>query len=144
MKEYADISPTTSLEIETIKLRIHRVFGLSVPFAYWPESWQDAWAIEELLKWEGREDEIRHDKYYADFIVQEDQPTSPDERRAIESESLWGSRTGDEPVVLVVRESVRGRSLDAGADGYSGHGDLHAMERVVPGGHASDLQGEDD
>lgn len=85
MKEYEDISPTMSLEIETIKLRIHRVFGLSVLIAYWPDSWQDAWAIEELLKWEDRESEIRRDKYYADFIVQEDQPTSHDERHQIES-----------------------------------------------------------
>lgn len=143
MKEYEHISPTTSLEIETIKLKLHRVIGLSVSIAYWPDSWQDAWAIEELLKWEGRENEIRRDRYYADFIVQEDQPESPDERRAIEPEPLRGSRTGNEPVVLVIRESVRGRSLDSGADGYSGHRDLHALERSAPGGHASDLQGED-
>lgn len=144
MREYEDISPTASIDIETIKLVRHRVVGLSVRIAYWPDSWQDAWAIEELLKWEGRESEIRHDKYYADFIVQENQPENSDELAALESEPLRGSRSTDEPVVLVVRESVRGRSLDSGADGYSGNRDLLSLERGVSSGHASDLSGEDE
>lgn len=65
------IRPT--LDIETYEVLRHRVVGLSVMIAYWPESWQDEWAIEELLKWEGREDEIRRDQYYADFIVDANQ-----------------------------------------------------------------------
>lgn len=60
---------TAKLDISTITLTMHRMFGFSVPVAYWHDSWTDAWAIEELLKWEGREDEIRHDKFYADFCM---------------------------------------------------------------------------
>ncbi len=81
-----------TLDISTIKLTRHRMFGFSVEAAYWPDSWQSAWAIEELLKWEGREDEIRQDKYYADFIIGENQQANPNERLALESESVRQSR----------------------------------------------------
>ena len=66
-----DSVPESIIDIQTIMVRQHRMIGLSVPYAYWPESWQDAWGIEELLRWEGREGEIRRDKYYADFTVDE-------------------------------------------------------------------------
>jgi hypothetical protein len=140
MKEADEL---VTMDIATITLTRHRMFGCSVEAAYWPDSWQDAWAIEELLKWEGREDEIRHDKYYADFIVGENQQTNPDERLALESESVRRPRQGDEPVVLVLRESVSRRSLDAGPTGYSGDSDHLSLEREVPGGDAGDLSGED-
>ena len=142
MKEYEHISPTTSLEIETIKLKLHRVIGLSVSIAYWPDSWQDAWAIEELLKWEGRVDEIRREKYYADFVVQENQPASHDERREIESEPV---PPGQRPMVLVVHESVQGRDVDArpAISGRTEPNDLLRLERGAPSGHAGNLSAED-
>lgn len=113
MKEYADISPTTSLEIETIKLRLHRVIGFSVPGAYWPDSWQDAWAIEELLKWEGRESEIRSDKYYADFVVNESGSSNPDRNDISPDKSI---RSTQPVLVLESRASDNRWGLDSGAD----------------------------
>lgn len=135
-----------SLDLETINLRYHRLVGLSVMIGYWPESWQDEWAIEELLKWEGREDEIRRDQYYADFIVDENQQARDNERRAIESESLRGSRSGSRPVVLVVHESVPESRVDPRADVLRRpESDSHLrLERGVSGGHATDLQGKDE
>lgn len=138
------IRPT--LDIETYEVLRHRVVGLSVMIAYWPESWQDEWAIEELLKWEGREDEIRRDQYYADFIVDANQQARENERRAIESESVRGSRSGSRPVVLVVRESVPESRVDPRADiprRTESDGYLR-LERGVSGGHEADLQGKDE
>ncbi len=143
---WADINETATklvdLDMVTDKLMRHRVFGLSVGVAYWPDSWQDAWAIEELLKWEGREDEIRRDQYYADFIVGEDQPSSTDEQDQLDMESLSRVRA---KLVSRVRESVHRRDVDAGPDvrrEIEQPGVLR-LERGVSGGYARGVSGED-
>jgi len=143
----ADIDASTifpmSLETETIMLHCHRLGGLSTPLGYWSDTWQDSWAIEELLKWEGREDEIRRDKYYADFIVDENQQARENERRQIESESV---RSASRPMVLVVHESVRESRVDSGPNvlGRAESDSYLRLERGVSGGHAADLSGKDD
>lgn len=76
------------IDIQTIMVRQHQMIELSVPYAYWPESWQDAWGIEALLRWEGREGEIRRDEYYADFTVGEtSHPESSNSETLVISES---------------------------------------------------------
>lgn len=134
------IRPT--LDIETYEVLRHRVVGLSVMVAYWPESWQDEWAIEELLKWEGREDEIRRDQYYADSTVDANQQARENERRAIESQSV---RRPPRPVVLVVRESVPESRVDPRADipRWTESDGYLRLERGASGGHVADLQGKD-
>ena len=134
------IRPT--LDIETYEVLRHRVVGLSVMVAYWPESWQDEWAIEELLKWEGREGEIRHDQYYTDFIVDANQQARENERRAIESQSV---RSSSRPMVFVVHESVPEPRVDSGPDvlGRAEPDGYLRLERGVSGGHVADLQGKD-
>lgn len=145
-----DVKTETTLDIATVKVRIHRLSGFSVPFAYWPESWHDQWAIDELLEWEWpgwkNENSNRNSQYYADFIVDENQQANPNELRALESKSVRGSRDGDEPVVLVVRESVHRRGLDAGANvpRRTESNNVLRLERGVSGGYAADLSGEDD
>ena len=128
-----------SLDIETIILHRHRLGGLSVMVAYWPDSWQDEWAIEELLKWEGREDEIRRDQYYADFIVDENQQARENERRQIDPGS-------GKPGVFVVHESIPEPRMDSGANvpGRSESDGVLRLERGVFGGHEADLSGKDD
>lgn len=106
-----DVPVLDTLDISTVKLGFHRLVGLSITIGYWPDSWQDEWAIEELLKWEGREDEIRRDQYYADFIVDENQQARENQRRQIGSKS---ESTRAQPEILVVRESVRERNMDIG------------------------------
>jgi hypothetical protein len=127
------IQPTSLLDLTTIKLIRHRVIGFSVRIAYWPDSWQDAWAIEELLKWEGRENEINREHWYADFIIDENQQANPNERLALESEPVRTARGGDEPMVLVVHESVPRRGVDAGANvlGRSESDNMLRLERSV-------------
>ena len=137
MKEYEDISPTTSIDIQTIKLLRHRVFGLSVGVAYWPESWQDAWAIEELLKWEGRENEIRSDKYYADFIIDENQQAHPNRTSALEPKSVLSRQ---QTVVLEPLGSSDRRDSASWSDVLgSGQTSVLRLERGVHGGYAADL-----
>lgn len=135
--------PTPTLEIDRIRLLRHRMVGFSTLIAYWPESWQDSWAIEELLKWEGREDEIRRDQYYADFIVDENQQARENERRQLESKSV---RSGSRPMVFVVHESVPESRVDPGPDvlGRSKSDGHLRLERGVSGGHEADLSGEDE
>lgn len=133
------IRPT--LDIETYEVLRHRVVGLSVMVAYWPESWQDEWAIEELLKWEGREDEIRRDQYYADFIVDANQQARENERRQIER-----GHSGERPRTFVVHESVRESRVDSGPAvlGRAESDSYLRLERDISGGHEADLSGKDE
>lgn len=130
----------TALEIETIELQHHRMAGLSVPIAYWPNSWQDDWAIEELLKWEGRGDEIRRDQFYADFIIDENQQARENERRQIER-----GHSGERPRTLVIHESVHRPRVDTGPDvlGRSESDSHLRLERGISSGHEADLSGKD-
>lgn len=141
-----DIDETASLDLETIRVSRHRLFGFSVGLAYWHESWSDEWAIDELREWEWpgwKNDPNRRKQYYGDFIVDENQPARENERRPIESKSVRRPRSGNESVVLVVYESVPQRGLDSGSDGYSWNDRVFPLERGVSGGHASNLPGED-
>lgn len=51
---------TTTASLATVDLDYHRLVGFSVPIAYWHKSWMDHWAIEDLLRWEGRDGEADH------------------------------------------------------------------------------------
>lgn len=134
-------SPYATLDIETIELRYHRMVGLSVLLAYWPDSWQDDWAIEELLKWEGRGDEIRRDQYYADFIVDENQQARENEHRQIER-----GHTGERPRTFVVHESVREPRVDSGPAvlGRAESDSYLRLERGISGEHETNLSGKDE
>lgn len=141
-----DISPGTMIDLETVRLGRHRLFGFSVDCAYWPDSWQDEWAIDELREWEWpgwKNDPSRKDQYYADFIVDENQQARENERRQIESKPV---SPGQRPVVLVVHESVRERDMDRRTDVPSGieSKNVLRLERGVSGRYAADLSGEDD
>lgn len=59
---------TTDECFHTVELIFHRVIGFSFEIAYWHKSWQNAWAIEDFLRFEGREDEIRRDKFYGEYF----------------------------------------------------------------------------
>lgn len=138
-KESDELFPST-MDLETMDLYRHRVAGLSVQVAYWPDNWQDDWAIEELLKWEGRRDEIRRDQYYADFIIDENQPARENERRQIER-----GHSGEHPRTFVVHESVREPLVDSGPAVLGRtESDSHLrLERGVSDRHETDLSGED-
>lgn len=138
MKEAEEL---VTLDIATIRVTRHRMFGFSVEAAYWPDSWSDAWAIEELLKWEGREDEIRQDKYYADFIIGEDQQARPNRTSAIEPKSVSSRQR---VVVLEPLGEVHRRGVVSGPNvlGPGSPGVLR-LERGVHGEYAADISGED-
>lgn len=80
--------PITDLEINTIQLSRRRIAGFAYEVAYWHESWMDDWAIEELLRFEGREDEIRRDKFYGEYFSTEDQPSRAHESDKIDAAVL--------------------------------------------------------
>lgn len=136
-----ETDPMTMLDIDKVDVFRHRMVGLSVPIAYWPDSWQDDWAIEELLKWEGRGDEIRRDQYYADFIVDENQQARENERRQIER-----GHTGERPRTFVVHESVREPRVDSGPAvlGRAESDSYLRLERGISGGHETNLSGKDE
>ena len=140
IREMVDVDPIAPLEIDRIRVFGHRLIGLSVRWGYWSDSWQDEWAIEELLKWEGRGDEIRRDQFYADFIIDENQQARENERRQIER-----GHSGQRPRTFVVHESVREPRMGTGTP-VLGRAESDAylrLERGVSGGHDADLQGED-
>lgn len=64
-----DPTELVPLNLNYLELTMHRMRGFySFDVAYWSDRWQESWAIEELLKFEGREDEIRHDKFYGEYF----------------------------------------------------------------------------
>lgn len=156
---YESAESTTLLSIAHIDLEVHRMYGLSVEFAYWHGSWQDAWAIEELLKWEGREDEIRHDKFYGEFYRpagreldlnqqrgEANSRNASDSQSAIEPPRENGNReaqsqsvlTIERSVVFVAHESVHRRDLGTGKN-VSRRNDSALQLEQLHGGHATDI-----
>lgn len=124
-----------SIDLETTLLRGHRLVGLSIDLGYWPESWQNDWAIEELLKWEGRGDEIRSDQYYADFIIDENQQARENEHRQVEA----GFTKDQKHDVFVISESVRQRSMDTRTDVFRG---FEPSQLAIPSGEEDIIEGE--
>jgi len=61
--EWGELEPTTA-SLATVDLEYHRVVGFSVQIAYWHKSWLDDWAIEDLLRWEGRDGEADNFREY--------------------------------------------------------------------------------
>jgi hypothetical protein len=73
-----DDSPTSSfLDMEIVKLRIHRVVGFPFEYGYWPDTWQNSWAVTELIKFIDPDGRI-YLEFVEDYIVQENRPGQED------------------------------------------------------------------
>lgn len=83
---------------------MHRLQDLPVPFAYWPDSWQDVWAIKELLKFYDLDtDYFDSTDYSADVIVHEKDQSKTEYL----PELRWAGYNKNRLGVLVVKENDR-------------------------------------